>query len=189
MLALTRAIDKAQAFLDEHTPGGMTVAQVEKLTALAANAYAIALATRIADAIPKVEDVAPDLAATTRPVASPVFVTKLNVPGDWLRDPLKMAELGHGLNQTTELPPERFYPSVPERWSEDMKLFRAIAEKIPDEDGKWMKIKPAAKELGVSDTTIANWIEAGKLFDNDKTLTDRRVYVPHSFPRRPKKAN
>lgn len=110
-MSLVEAIDSAVAYVRAH-PNEMTRAEVEDFRTLAEDVYMLAFRVGLADALPKVPELLPELESTDLPLSPVQFISKLNLPGDW----------------DTSVAEHVFLVCAPPRWFHDIEILRKLVE-------------------------------------------------------------
>ena len=87
-MSLVSSIDAAVEYVRAHSDF-MSEAQVEEFRSLAERVYLQSFRAGIADAIPKVPELRPEVESSDPPLPPVQFETKLNLPGDWDNGPIR----------------------------------------------------------------------------------------------------
>lgn len=190
-MSLVQAIDESVAYIrahDEH----MTRAEVDKLIELGQCVYVLAVEAGIADCLPKVPELRPELESQVPPLPPVQFVSKLNLPGDWdwirADDDNDLLPSSYPLFGNDEpRPPDRILRVFPTpRWYQDMAALRMLAETIARQhaDGSEQSSKTAAKsDVSLDARALGVFIEhpewtkkriADHLDCNEKSLAPTR---------------
>ncbi len=160
-MSLREAIDRAVDCVRAH-PDQMTRAEVDEFYKLADEVYVLAFRANLADALPRVPELRPQLESDLLSLPPVQFESKLNLPGDWDNAPSLdddgLPLMRSSLNDTTDYEPTQraFLVCASPRWFHDMETLRALAElcDVPEAeseqqvDGKeWILVSEALTEL------------------------------------------
>jgi len=137
-MSLTKRVDEVVDFVRKH-PDQMTRAEVDELHKLAEQVYVLAFTQGLADALPQVSELVPQLKSSDPRLRPVQFESKVHLPGDWDIAPPHdssglppVQPLAGGTDTDDTLYERAFLVCASPHWFNDMRVLRTLAEAQSD---------------------------------------------------------